>query len=69
MASATICRTTFIVQVVAIYAILVSPLFTKPIDFADMFSMAYGTTADLFSLMTLVVKFHAMFEYENISSK
>jgi len=57
------------VQFVAIDAILVSPLLTKPIDFADMFSMTHATTADLFSLMTLVVKFHAMFECENIGSK
>lgn len=69
MASGTICRATFIVQVVAIDAILVGPFLTKSLDFANLLVMAYGTKADFFSLVTLVVKFHAMFKQKNISSE
>lgn len=69
MTSATRCRTAFIVQGVTIDAIFMGPLFAKPFDFSDLIFMAYGAIADFFSLMTLVIKFHAMLEYENICCK
>ena len=67
MASAAVRRASFIVQVVATDAMLMSPLFAEPLNLADLFTMANGTHADFFSLMPLVIKFHPMFEHEDFS--
>ena len=69
MASTAVYRTSFIVQIVAIDAMLMGPLFAESINLTNLFIMANGTDADFFSLMSLVIKFHPMFEQEDISGK
>jgi len=64
MASST--GNTFFVQGVATDAILMGPIFSKLFNFAGLSFMAYGTSSDSCGLMSLVIKFHTKFEFENI---
>ena len=66
---AAICAATFIKQVVAKNTVTVRPFLTKTNYFANIFFMANIAIANFLGLMPFVVKFHAMFEYKDISSK